>query len=218
MAKDPDARAVAEAARDLDRELSPEQAEGLARYLGPLMRWNARMNLVGARDWRGALADLAADSWRLADFLAEHLHRAPALTLDLGAGAGLPGLPLRLFYAAGDYHLVEPRAKRAAFLRYALGAMGLSGVFVCQCRVEDLPAELAAPDLVVSRAFLPWPALLELVAGRFAPGCRVAVMSGDRRPKQAEAPGGWQLAGQLGYQAGRARRYVSLFTPARSSI
>jgi 16S rRNA (guanine527-N7)-methyltransferase len=211
-------QAVAEACRALGRETGPEQAEGLATYLDALMRWNRRVNLVGRKDWHSALADLVADSWHVADALrGAGLPEAPRC-LDLGAGAGLPGVPLRLFWPKGDYWLVEVRAKRLAFLRYVLGSLGPPNTHVWEGRAEQALERLGPADLVLSRAFMPWPGFLALVRDHLAPRGVALVMASE--PFAGEAPAGWSLAGEHAYAAGvrgEETRYSWLFTPARDS-
>ncbi len=138
MKASPDASQVAAAAARLGRALTDEQAGLLAAYLGLLVKWNSRMNLVGPSAWPEILETLVQDSWHLADLL-ESLDPQPAETLDLGAGAGLPGIPLRVFWTSGDYWLVEPRQKRALFMEQAAAHMRLPRTRVVCARMEALP-------------------------------------------------------------------------------
>ena len=118
------------------------------------------------------LTTLVADSWHLADFLtgpgAAFLPPERSLCLlDFGAGAGLPGIPLRAFFERGEYLLLEARAKRAIFLGEAVDRLALPATAVVEGRVEaTVPAILAdRPDaflLCLSRAFAPWPQFLDL--------------------------------------------------------
>lgn len=196
---------VAAAACSLGRVLDTAQATGLCRYLDLLLVWNQRMNLVGPYDWHTILAELVADSWVLADFLRNlSLPEAPR-TVDLGAGAGLPGLPLRLFWTPGMYHLVEIRRKRTAFLLQALSAMGLQQTRVLPQRAETALPALAPVDLCLSRAFLPWAKLLELIKPWLAPGAAVVIMAKDP-PPDALGPD-WTLIAAHCYQVADKRRY-----------
>ncbi|PTN35030.1 16S rRNA (guanine(527)-N(7))-methyltransferase RsmG [Desulfonatronum sp. SC1] len=198
---------------DLGRTLTKEQALGLSRYLSLLLQWNQRMNLVGPGDWRIILTDLVADSWLLADFLdtlpllknATDSHPKRPLAVDLGAGAGLPGLPLRLFWPQGTYHLVEIRRKRTAFLLQAVAAMGLRQTVVRPERAEQALPALAPLDLCLSRAFLPWPRLLELVRPWLAPEGLVLIMANEAPPKIF--PSGWSLQAVRSYPSGDKTRY-----------
>lgn len=221
---------VSAAALALSRRLTPEQARGLSIYLRLLEAWNARTNLVGPTRWPAMLSELVADSWRLADFLASPEVAAvfdPAgqdlWTLDFGAGAGIPGLPLRLFWPRGRYALIEPRRKRAGFLREAVARTGLGGITVFEGRAEDAPARLfpsGRPGMVacLSRAFLPFPAFFSLCRGLFGSGFAVLAMTGQAlAEKSVSGPPEWpedcRLAAEAGYDAGGGRRYVSLCIP-----
>lgn len=203
----PSPEALAEEAARLGRTLEPDQAVHLAAYLEALMKWSRRMNLVSARGWRDALANLVADSWHLADFLRTQELPAAPLTLDLGAGAGLPGLPLRVFWDRGRYVLVEARGKRVSFMRFALSRMGLARTEVQGCRAEDLPDDCLPADLVVSRAFMPWRELLGFVAPMAAPGATCVIMANEDAPAQGDVPAGWRLAGRSAYPAPGGERY-----------
>lgn len=201
-------------------KLAPEQAEALSRYLTLLLKWNRAMNLVGRADWPGVFRDLAADSLHLAEFLKElPLPEAP-LALDLGAGAGLPGIPLRVLWPRGDYVLVELREKRAIFLTQAVGALKLPRTFVLHGRAEASLAALPGfklererADVVLSRAFMPWPQLLPLAADLLAPGGTLVVLANEAPPKEqgADMGAGFRLSGVREYPAdGRSRYFWSL--------
>lgn len=194
----------------------PAQAELLAKYLDLLMSWNRRMNLVGARDWQTALTDLAADSWHLARFLEESSLPDDPLCLDLGAGAGLPGIPLRVFWRTGEYRMVEIREKRVVFLRFALAELDLERTLVDAARAEEVLARHRPVDLVLSRAFMPWPEVLKLVRDDLAEQGRVVIMASDRPPKEAEKPQGFVLDRWTSYPAPGGERYFWLFRPARA--
>lgn len=182
----PDATSVAAESARLGRTLTDDQARLLAVYLNLLVKWNSRMNLVGPSTWTEILETLIQDSWHLADLL-QGIDPQPAKTLDLGAGAGLPGIPLRVFWNAGEYLLVEPRQKRAIFMEQAVANMGLPRTRVSCRRMEALPREWLGADLVVSRAFMPWRKLLVAVRGLLGPGGRVLVM--DNEAPDADADG-----------------------------
>ena len=95
---------------------------------------------------------------------------------DLGAGAGLPGVPLRILWERGEYWLVEAREKRALFLSTALARIPLPGTRVFRGRTETfMPGRQA--DLVLSRAFMPWREVLGLVRDHLAPGGRVILLT-----------------------------------------
>lgn len=180
----------------LDHIVDHAGAERLAAYMRILMTWNKRMNLVGPGGWRRAFDELVADSLHLAAWF-DDLALAPELCLDLGAGAGLPGIPLRSVWGRGRHLLVEVRAKRAAFMRAALRELkplGLEGVEVFEARAEDALERWGAhgADLVLSRAFMPPEKYLALVRGHLGPGGRCLVMA-SQPPAAAEAHPGWRV-------------------------
>ena len=202
-----DAARVAAASARLGRVLTDDQAGMLAVYLGLLVKWNSRMNLVGPATWPEILETLIQDSWRLADLL-QAIDPQPAETMDLGAGAGLPGIPLRVFWTAGDYWLVEPRQKRALFMEQAAAHMRLPRTRVLCARMEALPPARRQAGLIVSRAFMPWKKLLAEVRGYLAPGGRVLVMSNEAT---GETVDGYALEVERDYAVAGKTRWFRLF-------
>ena len=197
--------------------LGPTEAQAgkLAAYLDLLEKWNRSTNLVGPRTWREMFSTLVLDSFHLAGFLETlPLPEAP-LCLDLGAGAGLPGIPLRALWQRGTYHLVEVREKRAAFLRVCLGTLKLPGTLVFAGRAQDAAQKLGPADLVLSRAFLPWPELLPLARPMLAPGGKLVVLANEPPPG---LPGGWRLTAQLDYEAAGKPRYFWGLEPESISM
>jgi 16S rRNA (guanine527-N7)-methyltransferase len=224
----PYAPAPGEAASEARRagfSLTPEQAQGLSHYLTLLLKWNRAMNLVGRADWPGVFRDLAADSLHLARFLTGlGLPEAP-LTLDLGAGAGLPGIPLRVVWPAGDYVLVELREKRAIFLAQAVGGLKLPRTQVLHGRAEASLAALPGlglgarkADVVVSRAFMPWPKLLPLAAGLLEPGGVLVILANEPPPAGlGEGEGaGFRLVASRDYPSESRTRYFWALASAPS--
>jgi 16S rRNA (guanine527-N7)-methyltransferase len=214
---DPTPAAVAASAAGLGRTLEPAQAEGLARYLAELAAWNQRVNLVGHADWREVLADLVADSWHLADFLdgqAWPAGEGRPRCVDVGAGAGLPGIPLRLFWQAGEYVLLEPRQKRAAFLNRALSLLRLPRTRAVCARLEQA-GSLFPADLFLSRAFKPWPEVLDLARPRLTPEGRCLVLANEPPPAPDDSRlAGWALEAGRTYSSPSGERWFWSLTPA----
>jgi 16S rRNA (guanine527-N7)-methyltransferase len=205
--------------------LSAEQARYVAGYAELVTAWNKKMNLVGPSTAMDVVRRLVVDSWHLARFLDTlPLSQAP-LCLDFGAGAGLPGLPLRGFWDRGSYHLVEARAKRSSFLRYATSRLNPADTTVHQSRVEHLPDSLRNADLIVSRAFMPWREFLAVSRDFLAPGGICLVMANEPAPTDF-GPGesthdsacefgdaGWRLLDAVEYRVLGTPRYFWAFTP-----
>lgn len=199
----------------LNRVLTEDQAMGLSRYLHLLLKWNVRVNLVGSKNWQTLLADLVADSWHLADFLRGLSLPSPVRCVDLGAGAGLPGIPLRLFWPDGEYHLVEIRQKRSAFLLQAVAALDLRQTFVRPQRAEEALPALAPVGLCLSRAFMPWPRLVELVHPWLAPQGRLVIMANEPPPRALPSP--WFTAASMDYACTGKTRYFWALAEASNS-
>jgi 16S rRNA (guanine527-N7)-methyltransferase len=219
---DPTPASVAEAALALGRELSPEQASGLSTYLGLLQTWNRKTNLVGPRQWPLMLSELVADSWHLADLLSTLALPEAPLTLDFGAGAGIPGIPLRLFWGAGRYVLIEPRAKRAAFLRQCAAMMRLAASEVFEGRAEVVSeAVTGGAQVCLSRAFQPWREFLKTASG-FRPDSGsgsgagryplVVVFASDAAP-DGDVPEGFALEKSVSYPSRGQTGYFWVFAP-----
>lgn len=143
-----------------DTGVSRETLDRLSSYADLLRKWNRAVNLVG----RGTVADLwrrhMLDSAQLADLLPRAPLDRPRRVVDLGSGAGFPGLVLAILNV-GDVHLVEADARKAAFLREAARATGAEVTFHVK-RAETLPA--LAADVVTARAFAPLAELLGYAA------------------------------------------------------
>ena len=102
-------------------------------YLGLLEQWNRKVNLTGLRSREEILRDLFAESFLAAPLLAKQ----DGPLLDVGSGAGFPGLALKIYRPELTVYLLEPRVKRASFLETVRRRLGLEGVFVIGKRLED---------------------------------------------------------------------------------
>jgi 16S rRNA (guanine527-N7)-methyltransferase len=182
----------------------------LSDYLGLLAKWSRTANLTGPRNPLDILRVLVVDSFYLADYLAG-LPLPPApFCADFGAGAGLPGLPLRMIRAEGDYVLVEAREKRAAFMRAFLAAHPLPGTRVYHGRAEAFLRGPARPELIVSRAFMPADRLLAFI-GEHAPEAGVCILFTRGLPAEKTVnlrDAGWTPASPMGYKVGEDCRFL----------
>ncbi len=136
----------------------------LAAWRDLLAVWSARINLVGPGELAGFWERHALDSAQIFPLAPASSHPAPARWIDLGAGAGFPGIAIAIAQkhasdkeSGGEVLLVESAGKKAAFLREVVRRLGLKAQ-VADCRCEDVPAEIF--DVVTARAFAPLPRLL----------------------------------------------------------
>src|SRR5262245_3371208 len=116
----------------------------LAVYLGELDIWRRRSNLTG----RLTPDELAAHA--LESAIGTSLVPQNARVIDIGSGAGFPGLPLAIVRGDLDVTLLEPRAKRCAFLRHVVRTLGLANVRVVQARIQEVG--VARFDVATTRA------------------------------------------------------------------
>jgi 16S rRNA (guanine527-N7)-methyltransferase len=141
--------------------VSRETAARLEIYAATLVRWQGAINLVGrgtlAAVWQRHLLDSAQ--------LLRHLPDPAAPLVDLGSGAGFPGLVLAIL-GVPDVHLVEADARKAAFLAEAARLTGTK-ITLHQRRIEDVPGFPAS--VVTARALAPLAALLGLARRFFGP-------------------------------------------------
>lgn len=179
----------------------------LGRYLDLLVTWNERLDLTAARH-EDELVDLfVADAALLARFAQSELETEP--WVDVGSGAGAPGLTLKLMRPGLPIQLVEPKSKRVTFLRTAQGSLGLQGLLVRREHAEALPA--ACASWAVSRATLAPGLWLQ-------EGARVATRGVWVLLAQGEAPThpGWRADVDVTYSwaltgvARRALRFVPI--------
>jgi 16S rRNA (guanine527-N7)-methyltransferase len=140
--------------------VSRESLARLDRYVSLLETWQKSQNLIGSST-RGDIRNRhVADSVQLLPLLPP----GPCRILDIGSGAGFPGLPLAICRGDLSVYLVEGNAKKASFLREALRITGSSGGKVLNIRAESLTPSLigGVPDVIVSRAAAPLWRLLDL--------------------------------------------------------
>lgn len=118
--------------------LSPELIARLALYLDLLVRWNERTNLTSIRTPEEMVRRHFGESLFAARNLGDTL---PGTLLDLGSGAGFPGVPIALLHPGIKVTLAESQNKKATFLREVVRTLGLSNVEVWGARAESMPAE-----------------------------------------------------------------------------
>lgn len=104
-------------------------------YYEELCHWEKAVNLTGLKNEREKIVLLFLDSLNAQSFIAEKQYQR---IVDIGAGAGFPGIPLKIVYPEKEMYLVEARAKKAAFLLNVVGKLNLSGTNVIQQRIEDI--------------------------------------------------------------------------------
>lgn len=132
---------------ELGLHLGAAQQDALLRYVLLLEKWNKTYNLTAVREPERMLGLHILDSLAILP----HLGNASTL-IDVGTGAGLPGIPLAIAAPALQVTMLDTIAKKTAFVRQAVGELALTNADVATARVEQfVPAQKF--DVVVSRAF-----------------------------------------------------------------
>lgn len=132
--------------------LTPLQLDQLTLHLSELLRWNKKINLTGLRKEREIITNLFLDSLTPLLFLDPNKNTD---WIDIGTGAGFPGLVLKIAAPQVEMTLVEPTRKKVAFLHHLIGLLGLSGITALNARIEDLHGLGKKYDLLLTRALSP---------------------------------------------------------------
>ena len=168
-------------------EVSRETLARLDRIIETLDAWRKRSNLIGPREWPVIWTRHVADCYQLLDHIPE-----TARVVDLGSGAGFPGLIIAAARPGGHVTMIESVGKKCAFLRAAIDAAGLSAT-VRQERVESV-APMPA-DFVTARAFAPLPKLLDYAAPWLKQGATGLFLKGERwKEELTDAHQTWNFA------------------------
>lgn len=155
------------------RHLGQAQTDALAAYVELLLGWR-RSNVTGLTDPVAVVDTLIGDSLALGDVPQLREHAAGAM-LDLGSGAGIPGLPLAIVLPSARVTLLDSVSRKCRFLRAAVAVSGLEGRTTVVCARSERYAGVDSPgreahDVVLARAVAPLAVLVELAAPLLAVG------------------------------------------------
>lgn len=166
----------------------------LLHYLALLVQWNAAYNLTAVREPGEMVGKHLLDA--LAVWPEAHGQRL----VDVGCGAGLPGIPLMLAGACETALLVDSNGKKVRFCKHAVAELGLSArIETRQARVEALAAADGG-DRVISRAFAALADFARDAGALVLPGGRLLAMKGRPEASEVQAlPAGWVLVGERHY-------------------
>jgi len=163
---------------ELGLDLGDQEVEFFLAYLAELVEWNRKINLTAIRDEEGIIVRHFLDS------IAVHTCLGSAETLlDIGAGAGFPGIPLKIVRPSLDVVLLDSVGKKVAFMRNVVRVLGLKGIKAVHGRVEapDLIAQYRGGfDVVLSRAFAHLNDFLTVAAPYTRDGGRIIAVKGPR--------------------------------------
>jgi len=166
-------RKLIEGAGKLGMKLTTRQVKQFELYYRELIEWNKKINLTAITDYSSVQLKHFLDSLTITLALSEEEVARPDFKIvDIGTGAGFPGVPLRILFPQPRLVLLEPTTKKTAFLHHIIRKLDLQSVEVLNSRAEEaahLPAYREQFDLVLSRAVALLPTLVELAL----PFCRI---------------------------------------------
>jgi len=167
-------------------DLDAGRIQRLLDYLALLAKWNRAFSLTAVRDEGEMVAK------HLLDSLAVNRWFAVERVLDIGSGAGLPGIPLAIARPDTQFDLLDTNGKKTRFMTQAVHELDLGNVAVVQARVESWRPSAGLYDVATSRAFASLGDMLRLAAPLVKPSGKIVAMKG-RLNEEARADAGFRL-------------------------
>ena len=163
--------------------LADSTVSSIGTYIDLLLKWNAKLNLTAIRGPEEIVTRHFGESLFAATqlFPTRDSHQS---VIDVGSGAGFPGLPLKLWSPNLELTLVESNHRKATFLRELIRALHLSSIDVLTERAESVSLRA---DLVTFRAVERFERILPVAFGLVKPGGRIALLIGEAQVKVAQA-------------------------------
>ncbi|MFN2197051.1 MAG: 16S rRNA (guanine(527)-N(7))-methyltransferase RsmG [Anaerolineales bacterium] len=168
-------------------KLTPSQLEALGRYRELLLEWNQIHNLTAIREAEEVRAKHFLDSLSCTQ---AQRGAPPSRLVDVGTGAGFPGLVLKILYPQVQLTLVESVGKKLEFCRHVAEDLGLEGITYLHQRAEEvgqLPEHRELYDWAVARAVANLPVLAEYLLPLVRRGGIMLAMKGENAPAEAHA-------------------------------
>ncbi|MGD1993483.1 MAG: 16S rRNA (guanine(527)-N(7))-methyltransferase RsmG [Anaerolineae bacterium] len=195
-------------AQELKIPLSEHHVEQFRLYYDELVTWNERFNLTAITDYEGAQIRHFLDSLSCLKALPWADLQAGARVIDVGTGAGFPGLPLKVVCPGIELTLLEATRKKGDFLKHLIERLGLQKVIVIHARAEELgndPGHREQYDWALARAVAEMPTLAEYLLPLVRVGGSALAQKGEGAP--AEVHGAAEAIRILG---GRVRKLVPI--------
>ena len=164
-----------------------ELCDKIRIYISTLLQWNKKISLTAITDPEEILLVHFGESFYAvgaADIAAGRL-------ADIGTGAGFPGIPIRMVNEEVKVTLIEPSAKKVAFLGEVIRRTELNGVQIIRCRMEDLSPETAPFDFLTARALGRYASFLEWSKSRVSNRGSVVLMIGENEAERLRNDPSW---------------------------
>jgi len=165
--------------------LTDTQLKQISAYVDLLLRWNTRMNLSAVRDRESIVTRHFGESL----FAARHLFPSnqdrvsPSRVIDVGSGAGFPGLPMKIWSRDVQLTLIESNQKKATFLREVIRRLELKDATVFSGRAENFPGQA---EVVTLRAVERFETALGIATRLVVPAGRIALLIGSAQVVRAQ--------------------------------
>lgn len=181
-----DEKIFCDAAAELGISISRGKLQLFRIYRDEIILWNRRINLVSVKKASEIWIKHFIDSLTVL-FL---LQKQEAKLLDIGAGAGFPGVPLKIVREDLDVYLLESSRRRVSFLKHVCRSLGLKNISVIHHRVEDFAKEVNSGskfDAVISRAALKLPDLIRIGSKFLTEDGQLIAMKGPNIQREIDA-------------------------------
>lgn len=169
---------------------SPEILQQLWRYFSELQKWNVRMNLVAKGPALDLLENHFLDCLTLLPLVNKYMEQGSSRLLDIGSGAGFPGLVVKIAHPDLPVTLVEPRQKRTAFLRHIARTLGLEQLTILEAHIAKEDCEFSTKhgqfSLITCRALTTIGDFLGMIGHIAAPGAKIIFMKGPKAQEEVE--------------------------------
>jgi 16S rRNA (guanine527-N7)-methyltransferase len=166
--------------------LDSQQLFKISTYVDILLRWNSRVNLTTVRKPEEIIRRHFGESMFAACHLFSNTHDQNAIQIiDVGSGAGFPGLPIKLWVPHAHVTLIESNHKKVAFLREVIRSITLMNINVFDGRAEDYRGPRG--EAVTLRAVEKFESILPTAAGLVVKGGRLALLVGESQVQTAKS-------------------------------
>lgn len=200
-------------ARFLGLGLTDNQIAGFQAYYEELVEWNQKFNLTAITEYEQVQIRHFADSLSvlLAEEARQALGRADPRVIDVGSGAGFPGIPLKLVCPRIRLTLLEATGKKVTFLEHLIARLGLRRITAIKARAEELgqdPDHRAGYDLALARAVADMAVVAEYTLPFCKPGGWLVAQKGEAGPAEA-----WAAEKAIRLLGGELRRVLPVELP-----
>ncbi len=182
-----------EGAKEFGVALNPEMMKAFDIFLRELMKWNRRINLTAIRSEGGVIVKHFLDSISVFPYVPNS-----SMLLDIGSGAGFPGIPLKIVDPSLEVTSVDSSQKKVDFQRHLIRTIGLAGIKVIHARIEheEIILQMAGRfDRVVSRALSDLSTFLRMSKPFLKRGGIAIAMKGRLKPEEIRSLHGGGVAG-----------------------